>query len=97
MISSILRIMIAMITDIKTIILITSLLASVLFHNHLPTRSKSVTRTFEHSVVVDSSQLFAMSPNTNITLPKKLPLLIVYNGVLLPGSTIRIPVTTVKR
>nr|XP_027219203.1 lon protease homolog 2, peroxisomal-like [Penaeus vannamei] len=37
-----------------------------------------------------------MSPNTNITLPKKLPLLIVYNGVLLPGSTIRIPVTTVK-
>ncbi|XP_042883916.1 lon protease homolog 2, peroxisomal-like isoform X1 [Penaeus japonicus] len=37
-----------------------------------------------------------MSPNTNITIPKKLPLLIVYNGVLLPGSTIRIPVTTVK-
>lgn len=30
------------------------------------------------------------------TLPKKLPLLIVSDGVLLPGSTIRIPVSTIK-
>ncbi|XP_071520012.1 lon protease homolog 2, peroxisomal-like [Panulirus ornatus] len=36
-----------------------------------------------------------MAP-THITIPKKLPLLIVADGVLLPGSTIRIPVSTVK-
>ncbi|XP_066983478.1 lon protease homolog 2, peroxisomal-like isoform X2 [Macrobrachium rosenbergii] len=32
----------------------------------------------------------------SVTLPKKLPLVIVSDGVLLPGSTIRIPVSTVK-
>ncbi|KAK7081012.1 Lon protease-like protein 2, partial [Halocaridina rubra] len=37
----------------------------------------------------------AMSPAT-VILPKKLPLLIVSDGVLLPGSTIRIPISTVR-
>nr|XP_053643962.1 lon protease homolog 2, peroxisomal-like [Cherax quadricarinatus] len=32
----------------------------------------------------------------HVTIPKKLPLIVVADGVLLPGSTIRIPVTTVK-
>nr|XP_045620946.1 lon protease homolog 2, peroxisomal-like [Procambarus clarkii] len=34
------------------------------------------------------------APSVNI--PKKLPLLVVTDGVLLPGATIRIPVSTVK-
>ncbi|XP_068211429.1 lon protease homolog 2, peroxisomal-like [Palaemon carinicauda] len=32
----------------------------------------------------------------NVTLPKNLPLVIVSDGVLLPGSTIRLPVSSVK-
>lgn len=36
-----------------------------------------------------------MSPS-HISIPTKLPLLVVSNGVLFPGSTIRIPVTTVR-
>uniref|UniRef100_A0A0P4WCB3 Lon protease homolog n=1 Tax=Scylla olivacea TaxID=85551 RepID=A0A0P4WCB3_SCYOL len=36
-----------------------------------------------------------MAPS-HISIPTKLPLLVVSNGVLFPGSTIRIPVTTVR-
>ncbi|MPC13051.1 Lon protease 2, peroxisomal [Portunus trituberculatus] len=36
-----------------------------------------------------------MAPS-HIPIPTKLPLLVVSNGVLFPGSTIRIPVTTVR-
>ncbi|KAG7167137.1 Lon protease 2 peroxisomal-like 1, partial [Homarus americanus] len=41
------------------------------------------------------TQVTAMT-HSHITIPKNLPLLIVADGVLLPGSTIRIPVSTVK-
>lgn len=36
-----------------------------------------------------------MAPSPHITIPTKLPLFVVSNGVLFPGATIRIPVTSV--